>query len=158
MMKYQQIDASIRPLVNAFLEKQWFSTVMALRGKLVDMTKADGVVVTDAGEIVGLMTYELRGDTLEILSLDSLRETQGVGTALIHRALDAAKQAGCRRIVLVTTNDNIRAIRFYQKRGFDMARLYHDAMDESRRLKPEIPLVGEDGIPLRHELEFEYEL
>ena len=61
----------------------------------------------------------------------------------------------CKRIVLVTTNDNINAIRFYQKRGFDMVCLYHNAMDVSRKLKPEIPLIGENGIPLRHELEFE---
>lgn len=56
---------------------------------------------------------------------------------------------------MITTNDNINAIRFYQKRGFDMAGFFRNALDVSRRLKPEIPLIGENSIPLRHEIEFE---
>ena len=54
-----------------------------------------------------------------------------------------------------TTNDNLKAMGFYQRRGFDMARLYRNAVDAARSIKPEIPTVGEDGIPLRHEIEFE---
>lgn len=61
----------------------------------------------------------------------------------------------CYVVVLITTNDNINAIRFYQKRGFDMAHLFHNALDVSRKLKPEIPLIGENSIPLQHEIEFE---
>ena len=85
-------------------------------------------------------------------------ENRGLGTRLLDMAIEAAREKSCRRVVLITTNDNIRAIRFYQKRGFDMARLYRNALDVSRRLKPEIPLIGEDSIPLRHEIEFEMEL
>jgi hypothetical protein len=55
----------------------------------------------------------------------------------------------------VTTNDNAPAIRFYQRRGWDLVALHRDAVNESRRLKPEIPATGVDGIPIRHELEFE---
>ena len=66
-----------------------------------------------------------------------------------------ARGEGIKKLILVTTNDNINALRFYQKRGFDMARLYRNAMEASRKIKPEIPLVGENGIPLRHEIEFE---
>jgi len=66
-----------------------------------------------------------------------------------------AEDKGCEKIVLVTTNDNINALCFYQKRGFDMVRIYHNALDKSRSLKPEIPLVGENDIPLKHEIEFE---
>ena len=66
-----------------------------------------------------------------------------------------AEDKGCEKIVLVTTNDNINALRFYQKRGFDMGRIYRNALDKSRSLKPEIPLVGENDIPLKHEIEFE---
>ena len=36
-----------------------------------------------------------------------------------------------------------------------MARLYRNAMEASRKIKSEIPLVGENGIPMRHEIEFE---
>ncbi len=72
--------------------------------------------------------------------------------------VEAARAAGCRKVKLITTNDNIRAIRFYQKRGFDMARLYHNAMEVSRKLKPAIPETGLEGIPLKHEIEFVMDL
>ena len=92
---------------------------------------------------------------MEILSLDSLQENQGIGSKLVQKIIYEAKERKLQKIVLITTNDNINAIRFYQKRGFDMVHLFHNAMDVSRKLKPEIPLIGENSIPLRHEIEFE---
>ena len=154
-MEQQRIDQSNRALVNAFLREHWFSTTMVLRGKEIDMTKADGFYFSEGGAIVALITYAVYGATLEILSLDSLRENQGIGSALLARVVCEAKALGLRKIVLITTNDNIEAMRFYQKRGFDMARLYRGALTASRKLKPEIPLIGAHGIPLRHEVEFE---
>ncbi|MNV93512.1 hypothetical protein D3C71_1882140 [compost metagenome] len=59
---------------------------------------------------------------------------------------------------LITSNDNTRAIRFYQKRGLDLKAVHRDAITEARKLKPSIPLIGMDGIPIRHELEFELTL
>lgn len=119
------------------------------------MTTVDGLFIEDDGEIIALITYLFYGEVMEITSLDSFREKQGLGTRLLNGAVETARRHGCKKIVLITTNDNINAIRFYQKRGFDMARLYRNALDVSRRMKPEIPLIGEDGIPLRHEIEFE---
>jgi RimJ/RimL family protein N-acetyltransferase len=78
-----------------------------------------------------------------------------VGGALLEAMAERARQEGARRLWLVTTNDNIRAIRFYQKRGWDICALHRDAVAQSRKLKPQIPLTGEDGIPIRHEIEFE---
>jgi GNAT superfamily N-acetyltransferase len=91
----------------------------------------------------------------EIVTLDNLGDRRGVGTALIEAVMETARAAGCRRLWLITTNDNLRALRFYQKRGFRLVRLSPDAVTAARRIKPEIPLVGEDGIPLRDELELE---
>jgi hypothetical protein len=56
---------------------------------------------------------------------------------------------------LVTTNDNLNALRFYQKRGFVLVAVHRNALEVSRKLKPEIPLVGMDSIPLRDEIELE---
>lgn len=89
------------------------------------------------------------------MSLDSLRENQGIGSALVDLAVQEARDQKYRRVVLITTNDNIRALRFYQRRGFDMSNFYRNAMDLARKLKPGIPAVGENQIPLRHEIEFE---
>ena len=49
-------------------------------------------------------------------------------------------------------------MRFYQKRGFVLVAVHRNALAESRRLKPEIPLIGIDDIPLRDEIELEMEL
>ncbi len=147
-----------RERINAFITERWYTLEMIVRGEVVDMAKAEGFAAVEEGGIVGLITYVIDDRTCEITSLDSLREGRGIGTALIARVKSAAREKGCHRLVAVTTNDNINALRFYQKRGFDMARLYHDALEVSRRLKPEIPLIGMDGIPLRHEIEFEMDL
>lgn len=157
-MDIQRIIPDNRAAVNAFIKENWFTTAMVLRGRVIDMTKTDGYFASQGGKIIGLVTYIFYQDVCEITSLDSLAENRGLGTRLLDMAVDAARENGCRRVVLITTNDNIRAIRFYQKRGFDMAHLYRNALDVSRRLKPEIPLIGEDSIPLRHEIEFEMEL
>ena len=157
-MEYVSINQQNRQQINAFISERWLSTDMIIRGKKIDMTKSDGIAAMENGGIIGLLTYAIRGGICEITSLDSLTEGRGIGTALINRVIRMAKESGCRRIIVVTTNDNINAIRFYQKRGFDMARFYRNALDISRKMKPEIPLIGDHGIPLRHEIEFELNL
>lgn len=154
-MKYIPIQTQNRQQINAFITDHWLSTKMIIRGEIIDMTKVDGIIAMYTDEIVGLLTYVINGNKCEITSLDSLKEGNGIGTTLVNRVIDIAKEKKCNRIIVVTTNDNINAIRFYQKRGFDMARLYHNALDVSRKLKPEIPMTGENDIPLKHEIEFE---
>ena len=126
---------------------------MALRGQLVDLARAEGFAAYENGELVGLIAYALSGGQCEILSLQSLRPGRGIGTELMRRAIDRAREAGARRVVLITTNDNTDALRFYQRMGFDLTAFHRNALKTSRRLKPSIPLAGEHGIPIRHELE-----
>jgi N-acetylglutamate synthase-like GNAT family acetyltransferase len=101
------------------------------------------------------VTYRLEGDECEVITLNSLIGGMGVGSALIEAIREVAVSAGCKRLWLITTNDNLAALSFYQKRGFVLVAVYRNVLEQSRRLKPEIPLVGMDGIPLRDELELE---
>jgi len=119
------------------------------------MTKTEGFYFSEGDNIIGLITYIVYDNVLEITSLDSLQENQGIGSKLVEAVVHEAKKRQCQKIVLITTNDNINAIKFWQKRGFDMAHLFRNALDISRRLKPEIPKIGENSIPLRNEIEFE---
>ena len=144
--------------VNAYLTEQWGSTDMVLRGGLVDLSTVDGFVMTENGAIVGLITYIISDGVCEITSLNSEYPNRGIGTVLIEKVIDIAKNQNCHRVQLMTTNDNINAIKFYQKRGFDLFGIGHGAIDEERQLKPIIPLLGEYGIPLHHEVEFVMEL
>jgi RimJ/RimL family protein N-acetyltransferase len=95
------------------------------------------------------------GGACELVSLDSLREGQGIGSALLAGVADEAGRRGCHRLWLITTNDNLDAIRFYQRRGMRLVAVHRGGVDEARRLKPSIPLMGEHGIPIHDELEFE---
>ncbi|MDP4088611.1 MAG: GNAT family N-acetyltransferase [Bacillota bacterium] len=157
-MDIRTISEENREKINDFIKFHWFTTDMVVRGELVDMKILDGFAAYDLDTIVGLVTYRIAGGWCEIMSLDSLREKQGVGTALINKVAEKAAEAKCSKIKLITTNDNIDAIRFYQRRGFDMARLYHDSLETARKLKPSIPMLGNFDIPLRHEIEFDMKL
>ena len=91
-----------------------------------------------------------------MLTLHAAHRHRGTGTALIEAIETLARDAGCTRLWLITTNDNVDALRFYQRRGFRLAKLHAGAVDDARaRLKPGIPRVGDHGIPLRDELELE---
>lgn len=154
-MDIKIISSENREQINEFFISHWYSTDMVIRGKVFDMTILDGYATYENKEIIGLIIYKIENNECEIMSLDSLKEKQGIGTALVNKVIQIAKEKKCAKVKLITTNDNINAMRFYQKRGFDMVRLYHNALDTSRKLKPSIPLLGDFNIPLKHEIEFE---
>jgi ribosomal protein S18 acetylase RimI-like enzyme len=158
MITIQPLDAKNRDWARRLLADSWGSVFMVSRGVLHNLSDVPGLVACDEGKRVGLLLYRIDGDECEIMSLDSLKEGIGVGTALIRVMRQTAREAGCKRLWLITTNDNTHALRFYQKRGFRLVALYPNALDDSRLLKPEIPLIGLDEIPLRDEIELEITL
>lgn len=157
-MHIEEINRCNRARVNEFLQKHWFSTDMVVRGKIIDMTVVDGYIMLDDDEIIGLVTYTVSDSECEILSLDSIKENIGIGSQLVNCVVDKAKQLQCNKIKLITTNDNLNAMKFYQKRGFETVKIYPNAVTYARTLKPSIPLIGNYGIPLKHEIEFEMKL
>ena len=60
------------------------------------------------------------------------------------------------RLWLVTTNDNLDALRFYQRRGLRITAVAAGAVDEARKIKPGIPLLGDHGIAIRDEITLEF--
>lgn len=141
------------PEVRDFL-RQRGSAVVARRGELVDALARPAVVATDAGAVAGVLTYDVVGDSCEILTLHATRQWAGVGSAMVVSVAGLAAAAGCRSLWLVTTNDNVDALRFYQRRGFRLTAIRCGAVDRSRRtLKPQIPVTGNYGIPIRDEIE-----
>ena len=157
-IQIRAVTPADREWVRRFTTEHWGSDKMITRGKVLYISEQEGLVAEMGGEVVGFISYRVDGLECEITSLDSLREGLGVGSRLIEQAAEAARAAGCTRLFLITTNDNLHALRFYQRRGFRLAALYPGAVNESRKLKPEIPLIGIDGIPLRDEIELEMDL
>ena len=131
---------------------------MVAHGNIYRPEQLEGFVVEDHGDWIGLLTFFIKDGECEVTSLDSLREGQGIGSILIEKALEEARARDCKRLFLITTNDNLHALGFYQKRGFEIVAIYRGAVTESRKIKPAIPLVGMNGIPLRDEIELEIRL
>ncbi|MBD3297108.1 MAG: GNAT family N-acetyltransferase [candidate division Zixibacteria bacterium] len=136
--------------------QRWGADFIVSRGRTIYPSRIDGFFATNnTGDRVGLVTFEIIGDQCEIVTLDAFIRFRGIGTQLLNAVVDHARDAGCRRVWLITTNDNVDALRFYQKRGFVLVAVHRGAIDESRRIKPSIARIGEYGIPIRDEVECE---
>lgn len=144
--------------VRALFASRWGGPIIVTGGRIHRADLLPGVQARKRNKPAGLATYSLEAGVAELVSLDSLSEGEGIGSALVEAVVREARAAGCRRLFLVTTNDNLRAIRFYRRRGFVLRAVRPFALERSRRLKPTIPLVGLHGIPLLHEVEFDLDL
>lgn len=138
----------------ARLDAGWGGPLQARRGELHDVLALPGFVAEERSRPLGLATYRIEGEECELAFLEAFERDRGIGTALLDAVLGAA--ADCRRAWVVTTNDNLDALRFYQRRGFRLVELRPGAVDAAREsLKPTIGRAGEHGIPIRDELELE---
>jgi ribosomal protein S18 acetylase RimI-like enzyme len=146
------------PRLRQFWIEHWGGEEMITRGNIYRPEQLEGFVIEDGDEWIGLLTFLIKEDECEITSLDSMREGKGLGSKLIDEAVDESRSRGCKRLFLITTNDNLNALGFYQKRGFEIAAVYRGAVNESRKIKPGIPLIGYNNIPLRDEIELEMKL
>ena len=155
MIVLRRLTQADLPRLRQFWKEHWGDEFVVAHGVIFHPDHLDGFIAFDGREWVGAITYTCSGDECEIVSLDSVREGQGLGTSLIHAVVEAARKQGCRRVFLITTNDNLHALGFYQKRGFALVRIHRGAVHESRKIKPDIPLIGMNNIPLRDEIELE---
>ena len=149
---------SDREWIIEVLLDNWASNIVVTRGITYEADRLPGIIAEIDGKRVGLLTYKIKNHELEIVTMNALDEGKGVGTALLNEAVAIAKKNRCRRLWLITTNDNVDAIRFYQKRGLEIAVVHRYAAEESRKLKPQLPFVGKYGIPIRDEIEMEIDL
>ncbi|KOP69747.1 hypothetical protein AMS59_22825 [Lysinibacillus sp. FJAT-14745] len=136
-----------------FFTEHWGSTEMVISSGVYDCSKLDGFAYIDEqNTILGLVTYIIRAEECEIISLDSIVEGKGIGSLLVQAVEQNAFEQGCTMISLITTNDNLHALKFYQKRGYHLVEIIQNAVEQARAYKPEIPLIGNDGIPIRDEI------
>jgi GNAT superfamily N-acetyltransferase len=158
-VEVRPVGAADRAVVDAFLADN-HSDVVARRGELVDARAHEALLAEDGdGTLLGVATWIAGADEIELLTLHAARRWLGVGTALLEAVAAIGRARGCRRLWLVTTNDNVDALRFYQRRGLRLRALRAGAVDEARRtIKPAIPEIGNHGIPIRDELELAVEL
>jgi len=142
-----------RGWLREIVKQRWGDELIVGRGRAHRVDELPALVALDRGERVGLLTYCMDGGTVEIVTLDSLREGVGVGRALIEGVAAEAQGLGGTRLLVMTTNDNLNALGFYQRVGFRLAELRPGAVHEARRIKPSIPHVGHHEVPIRDELD-----
>lgn len=152
-----------RNWVAHFMDEHWGSTKIVSRGRAFygHLLPGFAAEMNDAPEdapAAGIITYNIEGDQCEIVTMNSLERGIGIGMALMEQVKEVATEAGCKRIWMITTNDNLEALEYYQKRGFQLCAVHPNALIEARKIKPQIPLVGKHDIPLRDEIELEMKL
>jgi DNA-3-methyladenine glycosylase I len=142
--------------MRGILSERWGSPVILRFGLSDDASLLPGFVALEGRRRLGLVTYRIEGGECEVVTLDALRQWAGVGTALLGAVEKKAASTGCGRVWLVTSNDNVDALRFYQRRGYEIAEIRRGAIEDTRRQdKPSIPRSGMYGIPIRDEIVIE---
>lgn len=155
-VRIDAVESNERPWISGFISEQWGDEIVVAHGAVYRPHELPGFIARDGrGEPIGFVSFAMYKGACEIVTLNSVQENRGVGTALIEAVVGVAKTAACSRIWLITTNDNLHALGFYQRRGFVIKAVHPNALERSRQLKPSIPLVSENGIPLRDEIELE---
>jgi N-acetylglutamate synthase-like GNAT family acetyltransferase len=155
LMNIYSVKEIDKNLLTQFFITHWGSPQMIISSGIFQCDELDGfAVLNEEGDIIGLVTYVVKGDECEIISIDSLVENKGIGSSLLKKVEQSAKEQLCSHIKVITTNDNLHAMGFYQKRGYRISEVLINAVDKAREIKPEIPLVADNGIPICDEIVF----
>ena len=152
------LEEADRKWVSQLIKEEWSSSRIVTRGRSYNIEDLSGFIAVYKNEKVGLLTYNFENNECEIITLNSLIEKIGIATCLLWSLESFMQSKKVKRIWVITTNDNIDALRFYQMKGFQIKTIYVDAIKKSRVLKPEIPNLGFYDIEIRDEIELEKKL
>ncbi len=147
-----------RTWLTALWRQEWGGEIMVSKGQVYRLNDLEALIAWEGNTRVGAATYRIEEDECELMSINATVEGRGIGSELLKAVELVARTAGCKRVWLITSNDNIDAIRFYQRKGYRLVAIHSGAVDQARLLKPSIPLVGNYDIPIHDELELEKRL
>jgi GNAT superfamily N-acetyltransferase len=156
-VKIREITSNDVNWIRKLFIQRWGGDFIVSKGKIHKPGDLKGFIA-ETDKKLGLITFKITNRQLEIVSLDSFSEREGIGTSLLNEVIKLGKRKNLKKIWLTTTNDNVKALRFYQKRGFRIVRIYPNSVDVARKLKPNIPKIGASGITIRDEIELEMKL
>lgn len=144
--------------IEGLFKEYWAEDFVVTRGHIHYAIKIPSLIAELDNQKVGCLTYCIKNNECEVVSLISLKEKVGIGSLLLKAIEVIAKELKCNRVWIITTNDNSKAIEFYENRGYHVCRIYENAIDQSRKLKPSIPLTNSEGVPIKDEIELQKEL
>ena len=153
------VEEQDRAWVNGLIKSQWGDDSVVIHGEIYFPERLPGFIACKPDEVAaGLVTYQIRAEVCEIITLNSLIENQGVGSMLLAAVREEAEKANCSQLCLTTTNDNQDAIEFYKNRDFRLVEIRKGAVDKARQIKPSIPQLSSQGIPICDEWDFVLDL
>ena len=129
-------------------------TSIASFGEVIPLDETSTIVADMQGDISGALAWKPRDNALQIVALatDPMWQRSGVGGHLVAEAEMMARRTGATRVVLATTNDNLPALYFYQRRGYRITEVVRDAWRDHAELTIG---VGFANIPVLDELRLE---
>jgi len=158
-VQVRRVSDDDRPWIAETLSGAFASPRVVSKGRVIDdASQLDGFVVDTDGRAIGCALWSEEDGDAELVAIVTTYRGVGAGVALLDAVIAHARDSKWRRLWLITTNDNTDAIRLYQRAGWKWVAWHRDAVARSRSLKPELPAVGSHGIPIEHEIEFEYPL
>lgn len=152
------LTSADQPWLESFIVEHWGAKEVVVHNTIYLPALLPGFAAEDNGAIAGVVTYQVRGADCELVTLNCVNRRRGVGTLLLQNVETTVRSLGCRKCWLVTTNDNLDGLRFYQRRGYRLAAIHYGAVTAARTVKPAIPVVGEYGIKLQDEVVLEKQL
>ncbi len=151
-IRYEKMDAWADQ-AKAFFKDHWQTETMIVSSGEYHLADLNGIVaLTESDQVVGLVTYTVHGNAMEVVSLNSTKPHQGIGSKLLEAAEARAQATKLTKMVVTTTNDNLDAMRFYQKHGYRFAKVIRGSVDTARTIKPSVPMIGNYELPIHDEL------
>jgi len=141
--------------IKKLVDKRWGGEPLIIRGEKYYPSSLDGIIALKKEQVVGFLIYDIQNKICEIVVFEVFEKHKGIGTSILNKLIEIAKDKDCDRLHLMTTNDNLDALRFYQRRGFRICSIHINSMEISRKIKPSIPEIGDYGIPIRDEIDLE---
>ena len=144
-----------RELIEAVWRERWGGCVISPNAAYQPPDVQGMVLLTDGGELAAIATWAPTRVGAEITTLDAIIEGHDYDARLLHMLELFLTEQGVRCATIVTSNDNLRAFQLYARRGYRLVAIHRDAMEHVRKIKPSLPEIGEDGIPVCDMWEFE---
>jgi ribosomal protein S18 acetylase RimI-like enzyme len=137
-----------RPVCLEMFRSDFGHTVIFAFGEKVPLVDLPVLVAELKGELAGALAYRMTPGALQIVALATtpMWQRSGVGGHLVAEAELLAGQKGLGRVLVATSNDNLPALYFYQRRAYAISEVCPGA------LVGHTGQPGFAGIPVRDEV------